>query len=66
MIESNSPSNLSNLSDKAISALKKVCFHKLSALEGKLLPTLIFETYVIRFQIYLKKSLNQHGKPTNQ
>ena len=37
---------------------KLVCFSKSSALEGKLLSTLTFETFVIRFQIYLRQSRN--------
>ena len=47
MVEINTSSNLFNLSDNAISALKKVELVQISS-------NLIFETFVIRFQIYLK------------
>ena len=43
------------LTTQSVHWRKLVCFSKLSALEGKLLSTLIF---VIRFQIYLKQSQN--------
>ena len=41
---------------QSVHSRKLIWFSKLSTLEGKLSSTLIFETFVIRFQVFLKLS----------